>query len=506
MMWISPALRLSVGLVFLTVSILLGADMLGLVPDRTQAVLDARKTLCETFAVQFSVLASKGDLPAIRTTLTAVVERNDDILSAGLRRQADGALLAEAGDHLRRWITPQDSDRSTPTAAQVPIFAGDQRWGTVEVVFTPVYPSALFGLTLPPILKLVLFVALACLGGYLLFMRRALRHLDPSALVPARVRAALDALSEGVVLMDARGHVALANRAFQEKTGRDEQGLLATGIDDWAWVAPETGRAPDELPWRRALRDNQARIGTVLLLPETTAGPRTFVVNVTPIEGHGASARGAMTTFDDVSALAAKNTELEHTMDLLRKSRHEIQEQNHRLQILATEDPLTGCFNRRALFEKLESDFAKARRSGLPVACIMADIDHFKSINDSHGHQFGDRVIRYVVEILRGELRAADTIGRYGGEEFCVLLWGTQRAEAIEVAERMRHSVATGPVEGVSVTASFGVALLEDDIERVEALVARADSALYTAKDSGRNRVVCWELPVPVPEAAVNNG
>jgi diguanylate cyclase (GGDEF)-like protein len=210
-----------------------------------------------------------------------------------------------------------------------------------------------------------------------------------------------------------------------------------------------------------------------------------------------------MATFDDVSALAAKNEELEQTMELLRTSRHAIQEQNQRLQILATEDPLTGCFNRRALFEKLESDFAKARRSALPLASIMVDIDHFKAINDNHGHQFGDRVIQHVAGILRGELRAADTLGRYGGEEFCVLLWNTPRAEALEVAERMRRSIASDPVEGVPVTASFGVALLVNDITRVDQLIAHADSALYTAKHSGRNRVVCPDAtPATAPAAA----
>lgn len=153
---------------------------------------------------------------------------------------------------------------------------------------------------------------------------------------------------------------------------------------------------------------------------------------------------------------------------------------------LALTDELTGVANRRAVLATLDRE---ARDGGAALAVVMFDIDHFKSINDRHGHATGDAVLRGVAAVATATVREADRVGRVGGEEFLVVLRGADEAEAARVAERLREGVAAMRVEGApEVTASFGVACLREG-EGTEALVRRADAALYAAKSDGRNAV-----------------
>ena len=169
---------------------------------------------------------------------------------------------------------------------------------------------------------------------------------------------------------------------------------------------------------------------------------------------------------------------------------------NVRLEQLATTDPLTGLLNRRALVERLTTEMERALRYDTSVALLLVDLDHFKRVNDTHGHLAGDGVLRAVAELLREEARSSDLVARYGGEEFIVALPETDDAGAVTLAERMRERVA-GHVfrawegdEALRVTASIGLATFPAArIESVEDLFARADAALYRAKAEGRDRV-----------------
>ncbi len=163
------------------------------------------------------------------------------------------------------------------------------------------------------------------------------------------------------------------------------------------------------------------------------------------------------------------------------------------VQRLAVTDELTGAHNRRHLFELAEHEFRQASRYVRPLAAIMFDIDRFKDINDRYGHAIGDLVLRWVADHCRAVIREADVWGRYGGEEFAVVLPETGLKGASELAERLRARVADAPISTprgpIPVTISLGVAELQEAMRDVHALIDRADAAMYFAKRTGRNRV-----------------
>jgi two-component system, cell cycle response regulator len=160
-------------------------------------------------------------------------------------------------------------------------------------------------------------------------------------------------------------------------------------------------------------------------------------------------------------------------------------------------DGLTGLWNRTYLDAHLTIELSSARRSKDPLSCIMADVDHFKSINDTYGHSFGDEVIRSIAALFNESCRAEDMVCRYGGEEFTILLPNTPLSHAAELAERLRLAVETRPFMyrdvPVHVTCSFGVANLRGTVP--PSIIELADNSLYEAKKSGRNRVAVSGRP-----------
>jgi diguanylate cyclase (GGDEF)-like protein/PAS domain S-box-containing protein len=180
------------------------------------------------------------------------------------------------------------------------------------------------------------------------------------------------------------------------------------------------------------------------------------------------------------------------------------------LQRLAVVDTLTGYFNRRYFYEQTELEFERSRRYLHPISMIMFDLDHFKNVNDKFGHLVGDEVLIHVTRICRQELREVDLTGRYGGEEFLILLPETRIEKARQVAERLRKSVMENPFifnqRPIKVTISLGVASIEqiDEADRVETLIHQADLALYLAKADGRNAVHIWKESFFKPNITMN--
>jgi diguanylate cyclase (GGDEF)-like protein len=163
------------------------------------------------------------------------------------------------------------------------------------------------------------------------------------------------------------------------------------------------------------------------------------------------------------------------------------------VQQLASHDELTGTLNRRSLMAALERERSRAERSGAPFSIAMIDLDHFKRVNDTHGHAAGDEVLRALAATVHDTMRAADVFGRYGGEEFMMILDGAAPALALEAMERIRAAVAaknwSSIAPDLSVTLSAGIASHRKG-ETIEQLLHRTDLALYQAKDAGRNTVI----------------
>ncbi len=506
---ITPFIWISLGLASLTlVLVLFGSWAVDMIPSEDTHLLEYRRLLTEALALQYSKLAEQNDSATIKLALLMLVDRNEDVRSAALRT-VDGTVLAKAGDHDRHWVDTSD-DNTRFDRVQVPIFSGNAHWGTLQVSFVPVHSLEAWDFVKHPWVHFVIWVVTLGFLGYLFFMKRTLRHMDPSAVVPKRVKAALDVLAEGVVLLDTQGFIVLANIAFGERVGRPSSSLLGQALSDLPWEAA----SPDltAYPWNTATETRQATVGTRLILAQPLGEAKRFIVNSAPIVDDQGGVRGVLTSFDDVTELDQTNAHLLQTAQQLEASQTEVLRQNEELTRLATRDPLTGCFNRRALFQQLQATLTAAQQEGSILGCMMIDIDHFKSFNDQYGHTLGDQVINVVARTISASIRPTDFLGRYGGEEFCVVLPGASNAPTSQVAERIRRRIAaeSGPtirsIANLQITVSVGISSTEFGATEMLDLVEQADKALYAAKGAGRNQVVSWQSLMEEPGAAAASG
>jgi two-component system cell cycle response regulator len=202
--------------------------------------------------------------------------------------------------------------------------------------------------------------------------------------------------------------------------------------------------------------------------------------------------------FAELRARINSMLRIKRLQEVVEERERELLEVNERLRHMSQTDGLTGLDNRRHIEERLREMWEHGQRLHEPVGCVMADLDKFKSVNDTYGHQAGDAVLKQLAQILKREAREIDRVGRYGGEEFMLLLPGTVLDAAVTFAERVRKEVEghTFTFEGGSLrrTASFGVsAWPHPRIRDCEALVRAADDALYVAKETGRNRVIRFD-------------
>src|SRR5690349_1233019 len=219
------------------------------------------------------------------------------------------------------------------------------------------------------------------------------------------------------------------------------------------------------------------------------------------VEGLDAGADDYITkpiNFAELEARVKSMLRIKRLQDALEERERELSEVNRQLLKMAQTDALTGLDNRRYLEERLEEMFGHSRRLKEPLAVVLCDLDRFKSVNDTYGHQTGDAVLKQLARILKQEAREIDRVGRYGGEEFIVLLPGTVLDAAVTFAERVRSAVEarTFTFDGGTLlrTVSCGVAAwTHPRVSSCEGLIKAADSALYVAKETGRNRVIRFD-------------
>ena len=190
--------------------------------------------------------------------------------------------------------------------------------------------------------------------------------------------------------------------------------------------------------------------------------------------------------------------------DALEREKLELIRAREQMRHYAEHDGLTGLWNHRIIVEQLRGEIDRSRREGTALSVIMADVDHFKKINDTFGHLTGDLVLKKIGAIITRSVRSYDCVGRYGGEEFLIVLPGTEIESALYRAEQLRLAVQSAKVENdeitLQVTASFGVASHFPPHYDAEAIIQTADTALYRAKNSGRNCVIAAEMDLSLCE------
>jgi diguanylate cyclase (GGDEF)-like protein len=295
----------------------------------------------------------------------------------------------------------------------------------------------------------------------------------------------------GVVVLDRDYRVQVWNTFMENRSGvvPDE-----AANQSFFSLFPEVNQA-----WFSKKVDNVVTLGTPAF---TIWEQRPYLVrfkNYQPITGQEDFMYQNTTMFP----LRSTNSEISHICLVIydvtdvATNRHQLQTANKELQKLSSTDALTGLYNRGHWEEALKLEYARHSRYGGNASLVMFDIDHFKKVNDTYGHQAGDKVIQCVSDAVREHIRESDIPGRYGGEEFAVLLPGTDKAGARVFAERLRLSVEAQTVvyEGKTIgcTISSGVADLSVTVSDYKTLIERADQALYVSKKNGRNQVSVHE-------------
>lgn len=501
---------MSTGLVLLTISSLITANWLGLTPNKREAYLDARIKIAETVAVQVSKLAEKDEQIIIGTILKSLYERNEDITALSLRL-SNGNILAESGNTEGIWDS-ESGDISTPTRVLVPIFSGNKAWGRIAINFTPLDKERFFGFMINPIFILLLFIGIIGFALYYMFLKRALRYLDPASVIPDRVKTAMDILSEGVMIVDKDERILMINSSFSRKTDTTQSNILGNKPSVLNWEFTDNNIKEPNLPWTNAIRESHTQEGIGLSLKTDSGFTRNFMVNSAPILDPEGNNQGVLTTFDDITKLERRNIQLSSMVHQLKTTQEEVQNKNEELAVLASQDSLTGCLNRRSFFEIMEESLKTSQSKKTTLSCIMLDIDFFKAVNDNYGHGVGDNVIRRVSEILIIFLREGDYVCRYGGEEFCLLLENTDAEQAGLFAERIRRNIekinfSDDPAStDLKVTASLGISDSSFGGKTPSDIINQADYALYGAKETGRNKVVSWNSMLKDQDKKSDNG
>jgi len=276
--------------------------------------------------------------------------------------------------------------------------------------------------------------------------------------------------------------------------------LLESVLEDWgyevmtardgteAWDVLRRGDAPPLaiLDWMMPGLDG---VEVCRKVRQASEAPYVYLIMLTGKTERHDIVRGMAAGADDYVAKPFDVHELEVRLNAGRR----IVELQEALRIQANRDALTGLWNRGAVLEILQRESARTARGNVPVGVVMVDVDHFKRVNDTHGHLAGDAVLRELASRMGGALRPYDALGRFGGEEFLLVLPECDRSSTLSVAERIRSGIAETPVAtsmgNIAVTASLGAVVAQGPNVEADNLIAIADEALYRAKRGGRNRV-----------------
>ena len=306
--------RVVIGLLGLTISVVMLGFFLGIVPDSAIAVRQGRTVLAEAIAVHTTSAVLSTDFGYLKNNFEVLVDRNPDLLSLGLRRH-DGAALVTTPGHADRW-QEMSGEHSMDTQVRVPIWSGEQKWGQLELRFEALDPGGFIGLTQHPMLRMIGFMGLLCYVGFYYYLGKVLRQLDPSRAIPGRVRSALDTLAGGLLVLDHKEQIVLANKSFAAMLGKASDNLLGYRAGDLPWM-DKAGKKikPPDRPWVQALTSGEAQINRTLRLRRANRTWLTFNVNCSPVLGAGGKYAGVLVSFDDITQLENKEIELRQSKE-----------------------------------------------------------------------------------------------------------------------------------------------------------------------------------------------
>ena len=298
----------------LTVSLVMLAFLLGIVPDRASAVREGRAALAEAIAVHSTAAVISTHVQRLETDFNLLAERNADLLSLALRRQDGRALVATEG-HADHW-QDMSGEYSKDTQVKIPIWAGERKWGQLELRFQALDEGGFNGVMQNPIVRIMLFIGVLGFVAFYLYLGKVLRHLDPSKAIPGRVRSALDTLAGGLLVLDHKEQIVLANKSIAALLGKAPEDLLGYRAGDLPWMDTEGNKVDkSDRPWVQALLYGEAQTNRIMRLRHPDQGWLTFSVNSSPVLGAGGKYAGVLVSFDDITQLEKKEIELRQSKE-----------------------------------------------------------------------------------------------------------------------------------------------------------------------------------------------
>ena len=298
------------GLVGVMTSLVMLAFFLNIIPDRKSAIRRGRADLAETIAVYSTALVKTAESKRLRDDFNLLTDRNEELLSLALRHES-GNILVATSDHTDQW-KEMTGEYSKNSQVRVPIWKGDRKWGQLELRFEALEgKGAWSGALKNPMFQMVLFMGLAGFIVYYFYLGKVLRQLDPSQAIPGRVRAALDTMAEGLLILDRKEQIVLANAAFSTMIDKAANSLLGYRAGELPWM-DTTGQKIEksQRPWAQSLRHGKVQKDSIIRLQKSETEFRTFKTNCSPVLGDGGKYAGVLVSFDDITELEEKEVEL----------------------------------------------------------------------------------------------------------------------------------------------------------------------------------------------------
>ncbi|MBL8073172.1 MAG: PAS domain-containing protein [Nitrospira sp.] len=330
---LSPTLVISLCLVGITIGALaIGTTLVDLDSDNRTHVFAARKTLSESLAIEYAILAASGQQSALEGAMKALVARDTAIQSMAIQL-ISGERLVVVGDHERYWIEPPVR-QSTMTHMQVPIHKASSPWAVLQISFSPIHLSPEGRWLTGAWPRFVAVVAVLTFLGALALMRRTLRQLDPSEVIPPRVKDALDSLTDSVVLVDRSGSIVLANEAFCRLSQQSLSSILGRPLSQFRWEPDPDGPSSTTLvyPWERAIEFKTLQQGMRVGFRGLDDAFHMLSVTSMPILEEGDAVRGILVSFHDVTDVDQAKAQLREVITKLEHSQSKVVAQNEQLE------------------------------------------------------------------------------------------------------------------------------------------------------------------------------